>query len=51
MVTQLLVLLFVLAFIGQKLDQYFSLEMPLITAGLLLVGLTTYLYKIVKDLS
>lgn len=50
MVGQLLVLLFLAAYLGQWLDGKFENEMPLFTAGLLITALIAYLFKISVDL-
>ncbi len=51
MAMQLLILLLLAAWGGQKLDAYFQLENPLITIFFLLAALFAFLYKLVKDLS
>lgn len=51
MAMQLLILLLLAAWGGQKLDAYFGLENPFITIVFLLSALFAFLYKLVKDLS
>jgi len=50
MVFQLLIMLFLLAALGQWLDQKYGPEMPLFTAFLLLFGIIAYLVKVYFDL-
>jgi len=51
MAMQLLILLLLAAWGGQKLDAYFELANPFITILFLLSALFAFLYKLVKDLS
>ncbi len=51
MVGQLLVLLFLAAYLGQWLDGKMENEKPLFTAVLLIVALVAYLFKITVDLN
>ncbi len=51
MAMQLLVLLALAAWAGQKLDAYFELAQPFITIFLLLFALAAFMIKLVKDLS
>ena len=50
MVFQILIVLGIAVFIGQKLDAYFSLEQPLLTALCAMLALPLVLYSILKDL-
>jgi len=50
MVGQLLILLFAAAFLGQWLDEKMNNEKPLVTAGLLILALLAYLFKLSIDL-
>jgi len=51
MATQLFAIMFVLLYLGQKLDAYFSNAKPYMTILFPTLGLFAYLYKLVKDLS
>lgn len=51
MATQLFVLLFLLLWLGKKLDAYLSLEKPIFMLLFILIGLAAYLYKVFKDVS
>jgi F0F1-type ATP synthase assembly protein I len=51
MATQLFVLLFVLLWLGKKLDAYLNLEQPVFLLIFILVGLFGFLYKVYKDVS
>lgn len=51
MAFELFALLFILLFIGQKLDKYFNLEQPFLSVGFLLLGLVAYFVKLIKDVS
>ena len=50
MVFQIFIALVIAVFIGQKLDVYFELEKPLLTALCAIVALPLVLYSILKDL-
>ena len=50
MVFQILIVLMIAVFIGQKLDAYFELEKPLLTAACAMLALPLVLYSILKDL-
>lgn len=50
MVFQIFIALVIAAFIGQKLDAYFGLEKPLLTAAAVILVLPLVLYSILKDL-
>jgi len=50
MVFQILIVLVIAVFIGQKLDVYFELEKPLLTAACAILALPLVLYSILKDL-
>ena len=51
MATQMFAIMFVLLYIGQKLDAYMLNEKPYLTILLPTLGLFAYLYKLVKELS
>jgi F0F1-type ATP synthase assembly protein I len=51
MATQLFVLLFLLLWLGKKLDAYLELEKPIFMLIFIMVGLGAYLYKVYKDAS
>jgi len=51
MVMQLLVLLFLAAFAGTKIDAYFGNEIQYATAALILLAVIAYLIKIYFDLN
>ncbi len=51
MATQLFVLLFVLLWLGKKLDAYLKLEQPVFMLVFILVGLFGFLYKVYRDVS
>jgi len=51
MATQLFVLLFLLLWLGKKLDTYLALEKPVFMLIFILLGLGAYLYKVYKDVS
>lgn len=48
---QFFCLIFIMAWIGQKLDAYFETRKPLITALLVVLGAIAYFYKLYKDLT
>lgn len=50
MVFQIFIALVVAVFIGQKLDAYFALEKPLLTALCAILALPLVLYSILKDI-
>lgn len=50
MVFQIFIALVIAVFIGQKLDAYFELEKPLLTALCAILALPLVLYSILKDL-
>jgi len=50
MVFQIFIALMIAVFIGQKLDVYFELEKPLLTAACVILTLPLVLYSILKDL-
>jgi len=50
MVFQIFIALMIAVFIGQKLDVYFELEKPLLTATCVILALPLVLYSILKDL-
>ncbi|GLR18618.1 AtpZ/AtpI family protein [Portibacter lacus] len=49
MATQLFVLLFLLLWLGKKLDAYLALEKPVFMLIFIIIGLAAYLYKVYKD--
>lgn len=51
MATQLFVLLFLLLWLGKKLDAYLAFEKPVFMLIFILLGLGAYLYKVYKDVS
>lgn len=51
MAMQLLVLLLLAAWGGQKLDSYFELSQPFITIAFLLGALGAFLFRLVRDVS
>jgi F0F1-type ATP synthase assembly protein I len=51
MATQLFVLLFLLLWLGKKLDTYLEFEKPIFMLIFILFGLAAYLYKVYKDAS
>ncbi len=51
MATQLFVLLFLLLWLGKKLDAYLALEKPIFMLIFILIGLGAYFYKVYKDVS
>jgi len=51
MATQLFLFMFVLLFIGKKIDAHFQFAKPYFTIFLPVIGLFIYLYKLVKDVS
>ena len=50
MVFQIFIVLVIAVFIGQKLDVYFELEKPLLTAFCAILALPLVLYSILKDI-
>lgn len=50
MATQLFVLLFLMLWLGKKLDAYLELEKPVFMLIFILVGLGAYLYKVYLDI-
>lgn len=51
MATQLFVLLFVLLWLGKKLDAYLKLEQPVFMLIFILIGLFGFFYKVYRDVS
>ncbi len=51
MATQLFVLLFLMLWLGKKIDQYFQFEKPVFMLILIMLGLGAYLFKVYKDVS
>ena len=51
MATQLFVLLFLLLWLGKKLDSYLNLEKPVFMLIFIVLGLSAYLYKVYLDSS
>ena len=49
MATQLFVLLFLMLWLGKKIDQYLGLEKPIFMLILILLGLGAYFFKVYKD--
>lgn len=48
---QFFFLILIVALIGQKLDAYFMLDKPLLTALFVVVAALAYFYKLYKDLT
>jgi len=51
MATQLFAIMFILLFVGKRIDAHFALNKPYFTIFLPVLGLFGYLYKLVKDIS
>ncbi|WP_406626680.1 AtpZ/AtpI family protein [Portibacter marinus] len=51
MATQLFVLLFILLWLGRKLDEYLQFEKPIFMLVFIIIGLAAYLYKVYKDVA
>jgi F0F1-type ATP synthase assembly protein I len=50
MATQLFVLLFLMLWLGKKLDTYLQLEKPVFMLLFIMIGLGAYLYKVYHDI-
>jgi len=48
---ELFVLLMVLFFLGDKIDQYFKNDKSYISVTAMVIGLTAYLYRVYRDSS
>ncbi len=51
MATQLFVLLFLLLWLGKRLDAYLGYEKPIFMLLFIIIGLAAYLYKVYKDVT
>lgn len=51
MATQLFVLLFLMLWLGKKIDQYLELEKPIFMLILIMLGLGAFFYKVYRDSS
>jgi len=51
MATQMFVLLFVLLWLGKRLDNYLQYEKPVFMLIFIIIGLAAYLYKVYKDVA